>query len=123
MAADFWADNLKAQAHMQKLNALREEVATWESIAAQLSDLLAYAQLLEEEPDDQIQSEVEQSLSGLEQQVEKQQFALMLNGEHDENNALLSIHAGSGGVDAQDWAEMLLRMYLRWAERRKFRTE
>ena len=123
MAEDFWSDNRKAQAQMQQLNALREEVTTWENIAAQLDDLLGMAQLLEEEPDQEMQAEVAQEIATIEQEVEKLQFALMLNGEHDERNAILSIHAGSGGVDAQDWAEMLLRMYLRWAERHKFRTE
>ena len=123
MAEDFWSDNRKAQAQMQQLNALREEVSTWEDIAAQLDDLHGLAQLLEEEPDEGMQEEVAQSLAAIEQQVEKLQFALMLNGEHDERNAIMSIHAGSGGVDAQDWADMLLRMYLRWAERHNFRTE
>jgi peptide chain release factor 2 len=123
IAEDFWSDNRRAQALMQQLNALREEVSTWEGIATQLDDLLALAHLLEEEPDEELQAEVAGSLATLEQEVEKQQFALMLSGEHDEDNAIVSIHAGSGGVDAQDWAEMLLRMYLRWAERHKFRTE
>jgi peptide chain release factor 2 len=123
IAEDFWSDNRRAQALMQQLNALREEVFTWEGIATQLDDLLALAHLLEEEPDEELQAEVARSLATLEQEVEKQQFALMLSGEHDEDNAIVSIHAGSGGVDAQDWAEMLLRMYLRWAERHKFRTE
>jgi len=123
LAEDFWSDNRKAQAQMQQLNALREEVTTWEGIATQLDDLLGLAQLLEEEPDEEIQAEVAQSLPPIENEVEKLQFALMLNGEHDENNAILSIHAGSGGVDAQDWAEMLLRMYLRWAEHHRFRTD
>jgi peptide chain release factor 2 len=123
MAPDFWNDNRKAQAQMQQMNALREEVSTWEEIATQLNDLHALAELLEEEPDREMQDEVAQSLVPLEEQIKKLQFALMLNGEHDEKNALLSIHAGSGGVDAQDWAEMMLRMYLRWAERHHFKTE
>ncbi len=123
MAADFWSDNRKAQAHMQQLNALREETSTWESIASQLNDLHGLAELLEEEPDDGMQAEIEQSLAGLEREVEQRQFALMLSGEHDERNAIVSIHAGSGGIDAQDWAEMLLRMYLRWAERHNFKAE
>jgi len=108
---------------MQQLNALREEVTTWESIASQLNDLLGLTQLLEEEPDEEMQDEVAQSIPPLEQQIEQLEFALMLSGEHDERNAIISIHAGSGGVDAQDWAQMLLRMYLRWAERHRFRTE
>src|SRR6266853_5459176 len=123
MAEDFWADNRKAQAQMQQMNALREEVNTWESVAERLNDLQGLAGLLEEEPDEAMREEIAQALAAIEQEVEKLQFALMLNGEHDERNAIMSIHAGSGGVDAQDWAEMLLRMYLRWAERHNFRTE
>jgi peptide chain release factor 2 len=108
---------------MQQLNALREEVSTWEGVAAQLNDLLGLAQLLEEQPDEEMQAEVAQSVTAVEEEVEKLQFSLMLSGEHDQRSAIMSIHAGSGGVDAQDWAEMLLRMYLRWAEGHKFRTE
>jgi len=123
MAEDFWADNRKAQAQMQQLNALREEVTTWESIAEELKDLHGLAGLLEEEPDEGMQEEVAQDVADIEQEVEKLQFSLMLNGEHDARDAIMSIHAGSGGVDAQDWAEMLFRMYLRWAERHHFRTQ
>ena len=123
MAEDFWADNRKAQAHMQQLNALREEVTTWEEVSVQVQDLLGLAQWLEEEPDEEMQAEIAQSTTAIEQKVEGLQFSLMLSGEHDERAAIISIHAGSGGVDAQDWAEMLLRMYLRWAEQHKFRTE
>lgn len=123
MAEDFWADNRTAQAHMQRLTALRDEVSTWEDIATRLDDLHGLAELLEEEPDEALQEEATRELAAIEQEVEKLQFALMLNGEHDERDAIMSIHAGSGGVDAQDWAEMLLRMYLRWAERHNFRTE
>jgi peptide chain release factor 2 len=123
MAPDFWSDNRKAQTLMQQLNSLREEVTTWEGIAAQLTDLHGLAQLLEEEPDEEMQAEVAQSLQTIEEQIGKLQFSLMLSGEHDERNAIVSIHAGSGGVDAQDWAEMLLRMYLRWAEQHHFKTE
>ena len=108
---------------MQQLNALREEVTTWEQLATQLKDLQELALMLEEEPDDDMQAEVAQSIPPLEEQIEKLEFALMLSGEHDEKNAILSIHAGSGGVDAQDWAEMLLRMYLRWADQHRFRTQ
>jgi peptide chain release factor 2 len=123
MAPNFWSDNRKAQAHMQQLTALREEVTTWEGINTQLNELQGLAQMLEEEPDEELQAELAQSLVTIEQQIAKLEFALMLSGEHDERDAILSIHAGSGGVDAQDWAEMLLRMYLRWAEQHRYRTE
>src|SRR5215470_10650191 len=94
-----------------------------ESIAEKLRDLHGLAGLLEEEPDEGMQEEITQDLAAIEQEVEGLQFALMLNGEHDERDAIMSIHAGSGGVDAQDWAEILLRLYLRWAERHNFRAE
>src|SRR5579872_3838114 len=123
LAEHFWSDNRKAQGHMQQMTALRDEVTTWESIDTQLTDLLGLAGLLEEEPDEGLQAEIVTSLTALEKQVEQLLFSLMLNGEHDSRNAILSIHAGSGGVDAQDWAEMLFRMYLRWTEGHKFRTE
>lgn len=123
MSADFWSDNRKAQTHMQHLNALQEEVTTWEGLASQLTDLLGLAQILAEEPDAELQTEVEQALAGAEERIDQLQFPLMMSGEHDERDALISIHAGSGGIDAQDWAEMLLRMYLRWAEQHHFSTE
>jgi peptide chain release factor 2 len=123
LAEDFWSDNRKAQAHMQQLNALREEVSTWEDIAAQLNDLHGLAELLEEEPDESMQAEIVESVAELEKKVEQLEFALMLSGEHDARNAIMSIHAGSGGIDAQDWAEMLLRMYLRWAEKHNLKAE
>src|SRR2546429_2824568 len=99
MAEDFWADNRKAQAQMQQLNALREEVTTWESIAEKLNDLHGLTGLLEEEPDEGMQEEVAQDLAAIEQEVERLQFALMLNGEHDLRDAIVSVHAGSGGVE------------------------
>jgi peptide chain release factor 2 len=123
MEPDFWSDNRKAQATMQQINALREETTTWEGIATQINDLHGLAELLEEEPDEEMQEEVASSIPPIEQQIEKLQLALMLSGEHDERDAIVSIHAGSGGVDAQDWAEILLRMYLRWAEQHRYRTE
>ncbi len=95
MAEDFWADNRRAQAHMQQLNALREEVTTWESIDERLNDLHGLAGLLEEDPDEGMQEEVAQDLVAIEQEVEKLQFALMLNGEHDARDAIVSIHAGN----------------------------
>jgi peptide chain release factor 2 len=123
MTPDFYADRRHAQTTMQRLTALRNEVETWQGLNTRLSDLQEMALLLEAEPDEALTAEVDQSAQTVEQQVEKLRFSLMLNGEHDQRNAILSIHAGSGGTDAQDWAEMLLRMYLRWAESRNFKAE
>ncbi len=123
LAADFYADRRHAQTTMQRLTALRNELETWQSLEKRLNDLHEMALLLEAEPDGSLAAEVTQSADEVEQQLEKLRFSLMLNGEHDQRNAILSIHAGSGGTDAQDWAEMLLRMYLRWAQLRNYKAE
>jgi peptide chain release factor 2 len=123
MAPDFYADRRHAQTTMQRLTALRNEVETWQGLETRLNDLHEMALLLEVEPDEGLAAEVNHSADEVEQQLEKLRFSLMLNGEHDQRNAILSIHAGSGGTDAQDWAEMLLRMYLRWAQLHNYKAE
>ena len=123
MTADFYADRRHAQSTMQRLTALRGELETWRGMDARLRELFEMAELLDVEPDEALSGQVERSADELEQQLEKLRFSLMLNGEHDQRDAILSIHAGSGGTDAQDWAEMLLRMYLRWAQMRGYKAE
>ncbi len=123
MAPDFYADRRHAQATLQRLTSLRNEVETWRGLDTRLSDLHEMALLLEAEPDDELADEVNRSADDIEKQLEKLRFALLLNGEHDRRDAILSIHAGSGGTDAQDWAEMLLRMYLRWAQAHGYKAE
>jgi peptide chain release factor 2 len=123
MTADFYADRRHAQSTMQRLNALRNEIETWRGMDARLNELQEMAELLEVESDKELASQVDSSADEIEQQLEKLRFSLMLNGEHDQRDAILSIHAGSGGTDAQDWAEMLLRMYLRWAQMRGYKAE
>ncbi len=123
MTPDFYSDRRHAQTTMQRLNALRNEVETWQGLETRLNDLHEMALLLEAEPDEELSAEVERSADDVEKELEKLRFALMLNGEHDQRDAILSIHAGSGGTDAQDWAEMLMRMYLRWAQARNYKAE
>jgi len=76
-----------------------------------------------EESDESVAQELETSERQLQKEVEQREFELLLNGPYDRRDAIVAIYAGAGGVDSQDWAEMLLRMYLRWAERRGFKTE
>jgi peptide chain release factor 2 len=82
-----------------------------------------FDQLLDESPDGEIERELQQTLDGLEADVAKLELASLLGGEYDRNDAVASLHAGAGGTESQDWAEMLLRMYLRWAERERFDVE
>jgi peptide chain release factor 2 len=123
----FWEDQTRSQAVMRRLGALRDEVEHWEQLAARARDLRELAELIEAEREERrdaaLVAELQRELAALQHEVEQAELALLLGGPHDASDAILSIHARAGGVDAQDWAEMLLRMYLRWAERRGFKTE
>ena len=106
---------------MKLIHRLRSELETWSVLESDASDLAELASLLED--DRSLLAEVQNGIVELEDRLEHKQFELMLNGEHDSADALLTIQAGAGGTESQDWAEMLQRMYLRWAEKRRFETE
>jgi len=109
-----------AQKKMQELNGLREIVSTWDGLKQQIEDAIELYALAEDEPE--VLAEISQEAQDLEAEFERREFTLSLSGKHDSGPALFSIHAGAGGTEAQDWAEMLLRMYLRWSEKRGFKT-
>lgn len=119
---DFWHDQERAQGVMRQLGGLRGEVEKWRIMEHRVSDLLELAELAvgEEEPEmgEDIAAEAERVAA----EFEKMEFELLLSGEYDKRNAFLAVHAGAGGTEAQDWAEMLLRMYLRWSEYRGYQT-
>lgn len=118
-APNFWDDVRTAQATMQRLAALREEINEWQSLQARLNDALELAQLGDESLAEDLQREVE----ALQKIVDQRAFEAMMSGKYDRENAILSIHAGAGGTESQDWAQMLLRMYLRWAESHNMQVE
>lgn len=108
---------------MRDLFALREQVATWDGLSRDVEDALALLDLAEEAGDDETAAEAGEQAAALQKRYESLEFQLAMSGPYDRNGAILSIHAGAGGTEAQDWAAMLLRMYLRWAERRGFDAE
>ena len=108
---------------LREANGLREEVTTWRALATRAEDLQAALELLDEGPDAELEAELTRDAAALEKDVVRERTALLFSGEYDDRNAILSISAGAGGTEATDWAEMLLRMYLRWAERHRFKTE
>ncbi len=116
---DLWNDPATAQRVMRQLADLREEVESWRQYQQRLQDALELAQL----GDESLYEDLEREVQALEQEFEQRSLAAMFSGPYDAGNALLSIHAGAGGTDSQDWASMLMRMYLRWAERRGYKTE
>jgi len=104
---------------MKTLSALENEIKGWKKLEGRLGDALELVELDDESLTDELKVEVE----SIQEEIEKREFDAMLSGEFDQGDALLAIHAGAGGNDAQDWAEMLQRMYLRWAEKRGYETE
>jgi len=121
--AAFWEDSDKAQEISRERNNLQKTVEEWQHISRQLEDLQALGELLDEEEDEAGRREFDELLAAAETALGKMEFTRMLSGPYDANNAILSINAGAGGTEAQDWAEMLLRMYLRFCERKGFVTE
>jgi peptide chain release factor 2 len=119
----FWEMGDKAQELLKERTGLEKVVENWKKADRELDDLLVFCELGEESEDQETLEEVQQLLPALEQRVAKMEFARMLSGEHDANNAIFSINAGAGGTEAQDWAEMLLRMYLRFFEKKGFKAE
>ncbi len=108
---------------MRDLSALREQVATWDDLARDTDDALLMLEMAAEEGDESALSEVEGQVEELQKRYAQHEFQLALGGPYDQSAAILSIHAGAGGTEAQDWAQILMRMYLRWAERRGYDSE
>jgi peptide chain release factor 2 len=104
---------------MMEISALKEEVEEWQTLRQSMTDTLELAQL----EDESIYSDLEQETSAIERELSKREFEAKLSGPYDRGDALLAIHAGAGGTDSQDWAEMLQRMYLRWTERKGYKTD
>lgn len=105
---------------MQELSALRDQVTTWDKLQRRAVDALDLYAMADDDPE--MMAELEQEADALDAELERREFDLALSGEHDMDSAIFSIHAGAGGTEAQDWAQMLLRMYLRWAERKGYKT-
>lgn len=116
---DFWSNPSLAQQVMKQYNNIRAEVESWRNFSTHLNDALELAQL----GDEGLRSELETETSAIEAELERRSFTAMLSGKYDRDPAILAIHAGAGGTDSQDWAAMLQRMYLRWAEARGYETE
>ena len=118
-APDFWDDPQSAQKISKTAASLRDELESWHVFEQRIHD----ARELAEMGDDSLRAELEAEIGLIEAELDKRAFTAMLSGKYDEGDAILAIHAGAGGTDSQDWAEMIQRMYLRWAEAQGFKTE
>ncbi|MEN8615373.1 peptide chain release factor 2 [Dehalogenimonas sp. THU2] len=118
---EFWNDSQRAQMVMRRLTELKKAVAQWRGLEKRLNDLAELDELSQDDPE--LATEVETDFSAIAIELDNLEFELSYCGDYDERNAILAIHAGAGGVESQDWAEMLLNMYLKWAEKRDYETE
>lgn len=121
-APGFWDDMDKSQKIMQKIGSLKAKVASFENVKNDYDDALVMIELADEEGDEQLLEDCTASASEVEKKLESLTLSTLLSGEFDSNNALLTFHAGAGGTEAQDWAEMLFRMYNRWGERHGYKV-
>jgi peptide chain release factor 2 len=121
-APGFWDDPDAARTVIEESNRLKAWVEPWSALSGQASDLTALAELLESEEDAELTGEFDRGLDELEQGVQALELRTMLQGEDDHREAIVTIHPGAGGTESQDWAEMLMRMYTRWAERHGYQV-
>jgi peptide chain release factor 2 len=120
---DFWSDQDKAREVLQKKTKLTESLDKWERFNNEINDIENLGSIALQEKDEQVLQDLAHELEPLSSAVGQEELKMMLSSEQDSMNAIFSIHAGAGGTEAQDWAEMLLRMYLRWTEKKGFVTK
>jgi len=121
--ADFWNDSEQAEIILKKRKLLQSSIQSWKNQLRALEDSKVLFELALEENDEKTALEVEENLCQIEKGIAGLELQQMLQEEDDHNNAIVVIHSGAGGTESQDWAEMLLRMYLRWAEKNNYTTE
>lgn len=122
-APDFWQNSDRAKATGQRLEELKKEAVVWEKLKKDAAELLEMAELDKEDKTVSLREELEKQLGILQAEFSRAEFVLLFSGAHDGKNAIISIHAGTGGVDAMDFAQMLLRMYLRFCEKQGFSVQ
>lgn len=118
----FWDDAQNSQKVLQRSSMLKNKIAAYEDLCTAYEDTLALIELGNEEGDETLLPEVEEELKKIRDSLETQRLSTLLRGEYDGKNAILTFHAGAGGTEAQDWAEMLYRMYNRWSERHGYKV-
>ena len=120
---DFWNDTQRAQKLSQERNRIEAQLNAFSSVEQKIEDSEVLIEMAEEEGDEELLKEAEENLKEVEKELNDLEVKKVLSGEYDKNNAIVTIHAGAGGTESCDWAEMLMRMYLRWAERKGFEVE
>lgn len=122
-APDFWDDNQRAQEKVAALNELKKRRDNFLTLQDQVEELALTAEMLQAEPDPELKAELDDNFPGVQEHLRAYRLEQLLDGPYDQSDAILEIHPGAGGTEAQDWGEMLLRMYMRWANQHGFAVE
>jgi len=120
---DFWKDQENAKRISQKSQQIKEELETWQSLAKEIEELESLVAEADKESDKSLEQDFVKKINELDKKIKKQEFFILFSDKFDSNNAIISIHAGTGGVEAQDWAEMLQRMYLRYCQKKQWQIK
>jgi peptide chain release factor 2 len=123
MEADFWGDQENSSKVLQTIKQTKDTVAEYDELGSRLEDAIVLAEMAIEENDESCLSEVEAEKADIAASIERKSMEVLLSGEYDKNNAIVSFHPGAGGTEAQDWAQMLYRMITRWAERNHYKVK
>ena len=120
---EFWNNQENSGKVLKEVKRIKEKITKYEARENKLEDTITLAELAIEENDESLVGEVEADVKAIEEEEEKQRIEILLSGEYDQNNAIVSFHPGAGGTEAQDWAQMLYRMYTRWGERHGYNVK
>ncbi len=120
---NFWEDASNSSKVLKRITELKNKVTTYNAVQKELESLIEINNLLQEEKDEELEKELEKGVHSAEKEIEKLEISTLLSGKYDSNNAIVTLHPGAGGTEAQDWAEMLYRMYTRWATANGFSVE
>lgn len=120
---EFWNNQESSGKVLKEVKRIKEKITKYEALENKLEDTITLAELAIEENDESLVGEVEADVKAIEEEEEKQRIEILLSGEYDQNNAIVSFHPGAGGTEAQDWAQMLYRMYTRWGERHGYNVK
>ena len=118
---DFWSNQENSSKVLQKLKQTKDTIEGYETLAGRLEDAITLAEMAIEENEEGYVEEIQSELNAIAKEAEEKRIEILLSGEYDKNNAIVSFHPGAGGTEAQDWAQMLYRMITRWAERRGYK--
>ena len=120
---NFWEDQKSSSKVLKRINEIKNKVEQFKKIKTEITNMIELVELLKQESDEELEKEVQNGTKKLEEDIEKLEISTLLSGKYDINNAILTIHPGAGGTEAQDWVEMLYRMYTRWATANGYKVE